>query len=200
MVRSGGVVIGQDGPLYCWSVCQCQVDDRLAFLVLSCPMLGGPAIISKLQSILVNHVFPESSIPLHVASWVPSFAVGIEVSREDSAALPNDSLPVQLSRQSLSRMRVLLVLNVDDPRYPLHSPPDVGGNDIFVCNSAQISPLINHQAAPSPYRCPNSVSFSYFIYRMADPNTSSFSRWLLQAHNVRLAFDSHLPRRNRPLV
>jgi hypothetical protein len=70
-------------------------------------MVGGPAIISNVQSILVNHIFPESSIPRRLASWIASFAVDVDVSHEDSATLPNDSLPVQLSRQSLSRMFVL---------------------------------------------------------------------------------------------
>ena len=64
-------------------------------------MLGGPAVISNLQSILVNHVFPESSILLCLASWVAMVAVGVEVSRGDSATVPDDSRPVQLSRCSL---------------------------------------------------------------------------------------------------
>jgi len=86
MVRSSGVVIGQYGPLYYWSICQRHVNDRLAFMVLSRPVVGRPAVISNLQSVLVNHVFPESSILLHLASWVPSFAVGVEVSYKDNAA------------------------------------------------------------------------------------------------------------------
>jgi hypothetical protein len=35
---------------------------------------------------------------------------------------------------------------------------------------------------------------------MADPNLSSFSRGLLQAHYVHPVFDYHLQRRNGPLV
>ena len=35
MVRSSGVDIDQYGPLHYWSICQYQVTDRLAFLVLS---------------------------------------------------------------------------------------------------------------------------------------------------------------------
>jgi len=51
----------------------------------------------NLRSIFVNFVFPECSILLHLASWVPLYAMGVEVSCKDSATLPNGSLPVQLS-------------------------------------------------------------------------------------------------------
>jgi hypothetical protein len=87
MVGSSGVINGQYGSPDYWSICQCQVDNRLAFLVLSCPMVGAPAISANLQSVLVNHPFPESSNLLHMASWVPSFAVGIEVSCDISATV-----------------------------------------------------------------------------------------------------------------
>jgi len=185
------MVVAQYGPFGYWSIRQRQVDDRLALMTFSCPVVGGFTIFSNFQSVFVNHVFPERSIPLHLASWVPSYAMGVKASSEDGAPLPNDSQPVQLSHRSLSRMRVILVVNVDDPRYPLTRPPDVSSNDILVRTSAQIRPLINHQAAPSPYRRPNSFSFSYFACRMADPDTSSFSfsRWLLQAHYVRPAIE-----------
>jgi len=75
-------------------------------------------MISNLQSDLVNHAFPERSISLHLAPWVPSFSVGVEVSCNDSAALPNDSLPVQLLCWSLylSRLRVILIVNIDNLR------------------------------------------------------------------------------------
>ena len=89
-------------------------------MTFSCPVLGGSPIISNLQSIFVNHVLPERSIPLNLASWFSSCAIGVEVSSEDSATPPNDSLPVQLPRRSLSRLRDFLIINVDDPRY---SPP-----------------------------------------------------------------------------
>ena len=65
-------------------------------------MVRWPAVISNLQSVLVNHHFPERSILLRLASCVQSFAVGVEVSGKDSAALLNDLLYVQLSCQSLS--------------------------------------------------------------------------------------------------
>ena len=96
------MVVCPYGALDYWSVSQSPVDDRLAFLVLSCPIVGGPAVISNVQSILVKHVFPEHSIRPQVPHEVPSFAVGVEVSREGSAALPNDSFPVQLWCRSLS--------------------------------------------------------------------------------------------------
>jgi len=151
-------------------------------MTFSCPVVGGSSTISNLQSIFVNHIFPECSIPLHLPALVPSCATGVEVSSKDSATLPNDFLPGQLRSRSLSRLRGFWSINVDDPRYHLPSPPDVRSNDIFVSTSAQIRPLISHQAAPSLYRHPNTVSFSYFVCGMADPNTSIFSRWLMQAH------------------
>jgi len=165
-------------------------------------MVGWPAVISNLHFVLVNHAFPEISIPLHLASWVPLFAVGVEVSCEDSANLPNDSLPVHLSRRSLchSRLRVFPIVTFDTPRNLFTSSPDVGSDYIVIGPSAHIRPLINHHATPLPYRRPNSVSFSSFIWRMADPNLSAFSRWLLQAHYVRPTFDSRLPQCNGPLV
>jgi len=126
--------------------------------------------------------------------------MGIRVSTGDSAALPNDFLQVQLSRWSVSRMLVLLVVNVDNPRYILSSPPDVGGNDFFVATSASFRPLNNYQAAPSPHFHPNCVSISHFVCRLADPNTFPDSRWLLQAHYVGPVFDLHLQRCNGPLV
>jgi hypothetical protein len=202
MVGSCGVVVGQYGPFGYWSIRQRQVDDRLALMTLTCPVVGGFIIVSNFQSVFVNYIFPEHSIPLHLASWVASYAMGVKVSSVDGAPLPNDSPPVQLSPRSLSQMRVLLVGNIDDPRYSLPPPSDVSSNDILVRTSAKIRPLVNHQATPSPYRRPNSFSFSYFVCRMADPDTSSFSfsRWLLQAHYIRPPFDSRLERRDGPLV
>jgi len=105
-------------------------------MIFSCPVVRGFTIISNLQTIVINHIFPERSIPVHLVPWVPSYAMCIEVSREDSATLPNDSLPVELLRRSLFRMSLLLVVNVDDPGYPLPSAPDVGYNDIFIRTSA----------------------------------------------------------------
>jgi len=139
---------------------------------------------------------------LHLTSSVPSFALGIEVSCEDSAALPNDSLPVQLLRPSLSlpRLRVFLIVNVDNPGILFTSSPDVGSDNIAIGPSAQIRPFINHQATPLPYRRPNSFSFSYFISRMTHPNFSCLSQWLLQAYYVRPTLDSCIQHRNGPLI
>jgi hypothetical protein len=163
-------------------------------------MVGGFTIISNLQTVLVSHVFPEGSIPLYLGPWIPWYAIRVKVSSDDSATLPNESLPVQLSRQSLTRMRVLLVVTIDDPRYALPFPPEVGGNDISVCTSASIRPLINHQAAPAPFHRPNSFTFSYFVCRVADTNSSSFSWRLLEANYIRTACDFCLQRWNGPLV
>ena len=140
MVGSSGVIIGQYGPPYYWSICQRQVVDRLAFQVLSCAMVGGPAVIPNLRSVLVNHDFPDSSIPPHLASYVPSFAVCVEVSCEDSANLLNDFLPVELWRWSLSlsRPRDYLIVNIDNARDHFTSPPDVGSDNIVIGPSTQI--------------------------------------------------------------
>jgi len=43
-------------------------------------MVGVAAVISNLQSVLVNHIFPDFSILLQVESWVPWFGQGDEVS------------------------------------------------------------------------------------------------------------------------
>ena len=173
MVRSSGVIIGQYGPPSYWSICKRQVGDRLAFLVLPFPMVGGPAVSTNLPSVPINLTFPECSIPLNMASCVPSFAVGVEVFSEDSPDLPNDWLPVQLSRCSRSRPHIILIVNIDNPRDLFTSPPDVGTDNIVSGPSAQIRPLINNQASPLPYRGPNCFSFAYFVCRMADPNLSS---------------------------
>jgi len=190
------------GSIYYWSICQRQVDDLVAFLVLSCAMVGGTAVISDLQSVLVTHVLQESSIPLHLPSCVPSLAVGVEVSCEECAALPNDSLLVQLSLRSLSlsQRRLVLIVNIDNPRDNFISSPDVSSDNIVIGPCPQIRPHVNHQATPLPYRPPNSFSCSYLGCRMADVNVSSFSRRLFQAHYVRPAFDSRPQRRNGPLV
>jgi len=79
------VDIGESGPQYYWSICQCQVDDRLAFHILSGLILVGPVIIPQLHSILVNHAFPGCTTLLLLKSWVPSFAVVVEVSCQDRA-------------------------------------------------------------------------------------------------------------------
>jgi hypothetical protein len=92
----------QYGPCGYWPIRQRQVNDRLAFMTFSCPVVGGFSIISNFQSIFVNHVIPQGSIPLHLASWFPSSDMGVNVSSEVNASLPNDSLPVQHSRQPLS--------------------------------------------------------------------------------------------------
>jgi len=65
--------------------------------------------------------------------------MGVEVSSEDSATLPNDSLAVQLPCRSLPRLGVFLIINVDNPRYRLPSPPDVFSNDIVVSTSTSVS-------------------------------------------------------------
>jgi hypothetical protein len=91
------------------------------------------------------------------------------------------------------------MVNMEHSRDRFTSPPDIGSDNIVIGPSAQIHPHINHQATPLPHRRPNSVSFSYFVCRMASPNLSSLSHWLLQAHYIDPAFDSRLQRRNGPL-
>jgi hypothetical protein len=184
----------QYGHLYNWSICQCQVYDQLPFLVLSCPIVGGAAVISNFQSILVNHGFAESSILLRLSPWIALITVGDEVFCEDSAALANDFLPVQLSCRSLSLsgLQFICIINGVNPCYLFTSSPDVSSDDIVVATSIHVRPLINHRTTPFRYTRPNSVSFSYFLYRMVDPITSSFSRWLIEPYYVPLAFVSRL--------
>jgi len=158
-------------------------------VVLSCPVVCGTAIISNFQFILVNHHFLEGGIPLHSAPRVPPTAVCVEITCKDHSALPIDSLPAQLSCQCLSWRRVSLIINIDNPRYFLPTPPDIGDNNIVVSSPAGILPLINHQASPLSYRRPNSFSSSYFICQVADPYTSLLPRWLLQSHYIRLTFN-----------
>jgi len=71
VVGSSGVVIGFYRSFCHWSVAKSQVDDRFAIVALARPVVGGLAIISDLQSIFVNHFYPEGSIPLPSASQIP---------------------------------------------------------------------------------------------------------------------------------
>jgi len=152
LVISGGVVICQCGSRYYWSICQRQVDDPLAFLVICCLMVGGTAFISHLQSIHINQVFPESRIPLDMVYWVSGCAEGIEVSSEGIAALPSESLPVQQSYWSVSHslLCVCLIVKIDNSRYLLTSFPVVSSDNIIVGTSAQLGLLIHHQATQLP--------------------------------------------------
>jgi hypothetical protein len=59
-------------------------------------------IVFVFQSVLVSDILPEDGISLLGAPWIPSFAVGIEVSSEHGAAMPNDSLPSSFPGWSLS--------------------------------------------------------------------------------------------------
>ena len=136
MVGSSGMVIGQYGPLCYWSIRHHQVHDQLAFIVLSCSTVGTPAVISNFLSTSIHHVFPASIIPLHLPCWIPSFAVGVEVLSNDSAALSNDSQQGQLSCRSLPRLPVPLIVNIDYPRYPLPSSPEVSSHYIIIITAA----------------------------------------------------------------
>jgi hypothetical protein len=69
MVGSGGYAIGQYGPLCYWSILQHQIDDQLAFIVLSCPMVGRPAMMSNVRPSLVNYLMPEWPILQYWRSW-----------------------------------------------------------------------------------------------------------------------------------
>src|SRR5882757_7706185 len=98
------------------------------------------------------------------------------------------------ARGPLPQPCVFSIINVDDPRNLFTSSPDISSDNIIIGPSAQIHPLIINQATPLLYRRPNSFSFSYFVCQMAHPNSSLFSRWVLQTHYVCPAFDSHLQR------
>ena len=132
VVGSSGVVIGKHGPSPYRSVPQCQIDDLLAFMVLPCTIVCGSAIIPNFQSIVVNHHFPEGGIRLCMAPRIPPTAVGIKFSHEDGSALPIDSLPVHLLCLSLCRLRVSLIVNIENPLHLLPSPPDVSHHNIVV--------------------------------------------------------------------
>jgi len=183
-----------------WSDWQSRVNDGIAFAAISLQVVGGPAVISDLQCIFINHFFPEGSMPLRLASRITSSAVGVGVFFEDSAAVPEDSLPVKLSCRSLSRWPVSLIVTIDYPRYLLPTSPYVRSNNIVLSTSAYIRPLVNPQTTPLTYRRPNLFSCSYFVCQMADPNFPSLSRWLLQAHDIQRAFDFRFQCRNGPLV
>jgi len=92
--------------------------------------------MSNFKTNFINHMFPECSIRLHLASCVPSYGMGIEASSEDSGALSNDSLAVQLSSQYLSRLLISLTGYIDDPGYLLPSRPDISSNDNGVSTCA----------------------------------------------------------------
>lgn len=121
-------------------------------MTFSDPMVVGSTIISTLQSIVINQIFTEDSLPLHLASRVPSDPMGIEVSPEASANQLIDSLPMQHACRSLARLGVSLIVIVDDPYGQLSSPLVVSSNDIISCTSAKIYPLIN-QLATTPLYC-----------------------------------------------
>jgi len=200
IVRSGGMVISQYEPFHCQSIHSRRVNNWLPFVVLSCPVVYGLAIIPNFQSILVKHIIADGGVPLHTAPWVPPTAVFIEISCKDTSALGNDSLPIQHCCLSRFWLHVSLILNIDNPRYLLSSPPDVSDNDILFSSRAVINPLINHQPTSLSYRWPKSFSLSYFICQVADPNTPSFAQWIQQAHFYCLMFDPWLLRHNDPLV
>ena len=132
MHGSSGVVIGEYEPFSNCSVCYSQVDDQFAFVAFSSPDEGGEAIISDLQCTSVNHFSPPGSIPLLSESWITWTDVGIEVPCEDSAALPNNCLFVQLLCQSLSRLPSSFIVNTDNPPYYLPSSPQVSSNNIII--------------------------------------------------------------------
>ena len=136
MVGSGGMVICQYGPFHYQSGRQCHVDHCLAFVVLPCPVVSGSATIFNFPSIQLDHTFPAASIPLRVPPWVPSTTKGIRVSREDSSVLLKDALPVHLWSLSLSRLRVSLIVNIENPCYLFPSPPDISYNSIIVSSPA----------------------------------------------------------------
>ena len=169
-------------------------------MTFSFPLVSGATIISNFLCIFINHIFPNPSIPLQLASQIPSYGIGIEFSCENNTTLSNHSLPAQLLQWALSQLHVSLIVKVDHPLYCLPSPPDVSSNDSIISTSAWSCPLIIHQAAILPYQSPNSFEFPYFVCRMADPNNSFLSQWLIQAQNIYLTFYSHIQRHNGQLL
>jgi hypothetical protein len=92
MGASGGIYISLYGPFHYQSVCQSQVNDQFTFMVLTCPLCCGSAIIGKYQTILANPSFQEGMILLGGAPWVAAPAVGVEVSNKAISPLPNDAM------------------------------------------------------------------------------------------------------------
>jgi hypothetical protein len=99
-------------------------------------MVGGSAIISNFQAIFINNVIPDRSIPLHLASWIPSYVISIEACCQDSAALPNECQPVQFLYRSLFRLCDALISILDSSYCHLPCPLDVSSNDVLVSTSA----------------------------------------------------------------
>jgi hypothetical protein len=161
--------------------------------------VGGSTIISNLQLILINHTFPECNIPLHLASRVPWYPIGVGVSSKDSATPQNYSLPDELLIQSPSRWHGSLMITVDDPRYHHPSPPVHISNDIIIITSASISPQITHQAVVSLYRDANSLLFSYIVCQMPGPNSFFICQCLLLSDDIVPALDFRLQQHNSPL-
>jgi hypothetical protein len=178
VVVSHGMVDGQYGPHCGWSISGCLVDDCLIVVTFACAVGGGSSIVSNFQCIFVDHVFPEGSIQLQLASWVPLCAMGIEVFSEDSATLQNDFQRFQLSHLSLSGLYLSLIIQVEDPHDCPLSPSVISCNDIIVCTSTKIRLLINDQAAPAPDCYSNCVSLIHFVCQKAEPDPSLFTLWL----------------------
>lgn len=131
-------------------------------------------------------------MPPRTAPQITLAAIFIEILWDDSFALPNECLHVQLSCLYLSWLRVTLILNIDNPCYLLPTHPGINGNDTVIPSHAQIYPLIHHQHTPPSYLCPKLFSISYTVCLMADGYTSPCSRWLLQPQYFRLSFDPRL--------
>jgi len=87
-----------------------KLNNPFLFIVSSCPAVSDPVVISDSQSVLVDDIFPEASITLLGVPMIQSFAVGIEVSREYSAALLNESLLPCFAGWSFPEWCVLIVV------------------------------------------------------------------------------------------
>jgi hypothetical protein len=141
--------VDQYGPFVSWFLPQRKVDIRLRCIIINCPVVGGVTIMYNFYSVIFNHIVPECSIRLHMSQCFRSYAMGIDVPIKDTVSVPDESLPFEFSRQVLSRLCVLCLPSLDDHCCPLTSPPDTSSNDILVRTAAYISPLVNHQSAPS---------------------------------------------------
>jgi len=156
------MVIRQYGTFLHRTVRKCQVNDQLTYVALSFPIVCESPIITYFQSILANHCFLQGGIPLHMAHQVPLTAVGVDVSRDDSSAVPNDGMPDHQLCLSLSRLRASLIVNIDNPSYLLHSPVDISHNYIVVSFPCEIRLLLSRQATALSYRRTSFFFFSLF--------------------------------------
>jgi len=163
--------------------------------------VSRPAIISNLQSVLVQNLLPESRIMLLLASWVPPAAVCIHVARKYCASsMSDDVVPVYLPRVTLAGLEVCLIVNIDHPRHHFSSSLNIGHNHIVVRTTAQVCLFISCKDAPRAHCHPNILRFSNLVRQMDDSNSAYLPWWLLQSYHICYPFHSHLHRCHGPFI